>query len=55
MQANGGELPFTDKSDSEVIREELGLSKNAFKRAVGRLLKAGEIEIREKSIAIRKK
>lgn len=55
MKADGGELPFTDKSDPEIIREELGLSKNAFKRAVGRLLKAGEIEIREKSIAIRKK
>lgn len=55
MQANGGELLFTDKSDPELIREELGLSKNAFKRAVGRLLKAGEIEIKEKSIAIKQK
>lgn len=53
MKANGGELPFTDKSDPDLIREELGLSKNAFKRAVGRLLKAGQIEIKEKSIAIK--
>mgnify|MGYP002517672068 CR=1 FL=1 len=28
----------------------MGLSKNAFKRAVGRLLKEGRIEITEKSI-----
>lgn len=41
-----GVLPFTDKADPERIREEVSLSKNAFKRAVGRLLKAGRIEIR---------
>ena len=40
-----GELPFTDKADAELIKRETGMSKNAFKRAVGRLLKAGEIEI----------
>lgn len=31
------------------------MSKNAFKRAVGRLLKEGRIEICEKSIEIRKR
>lgn len=40
-----GELPFTDKADPEVIRRELGMSKAAFKRAVGRLLKQGRIVI----------
>lgn len=40
-----GVLPFTDKAKPEVIERELGLSKNAFKRAVGRLLKEGKIEI----------
>lgn len=53
MEKNGGKLPFTDKADAEVIREEFGLSKNAFKRAVGRLLKEGKIIIREKTIEIR--
>lgn len=48
-----GELPFNDKADPEIIKRELGLSKNAFKRAVGKLLKEGKIEIREKTIAIR--
>ena len=47
------EESFTDKADPDRIREEFGFSKNAFKRAVGRLLKEGKIEIREKSIAIR--
>ncbi|MGN1167729.1 MAG: S1 RNA-binding domain-containing protein, partial [Lachnospiraceae bacterium] len=36
MKENGGKLPFTDKSDAELIKEKLGISKNAFKRAVGR-------------------
>ena len=50
-----GILPFTDKADPEVIKREFGLSKNAFKRAVGRLLKEEKIEITEKSIVVRKK
>ena len=36
-----GVLPFTDKASPEIIEREMGLSKNAFKRAVGRLLKEG--------------
>ena len=53
MERYHGELPFTDKADPERIQKEFGFSKNAFKRAVGRLLKEGKIEIREKSIVIR--
>lgn len=45
-----GVLPFTDKASPEVIKREMGLSKNAFKRAVGHLLKAGRIEITERAI-----
>lgn len=48
----GGALPFTDKADPELIKKEFNLSKNAFKRAVGRLLKEGKIKIGEKSIEI---
>ena len=46
----GGKLPFTDKSDSDLIRLETGLSKNAFKRAVGHLLKEGRVQINTDSI-----
>ena len=45
-----GVLPFTDKASPEVIQREFSLSKNAFKRAVGHLLKEGRIELTEKSI-----
>lgn len=47
-----GVLPFTDKADKDIILKEFGLSKNAFKRAVGRLLKEGKIKITEKTIEI---
>ena len=55
MEEYGGRLPFTDKADPEKIKKEFGMSKNAFKRAIGRLLKEGQIEICEKSIEIRKR
>lgn len=45
-----GSLPFSDKASPEVIKYETGMSKNEFKRAVGRLLKEGKIEIGEKII-----
>ena len=50
IKENGGSLPFTDKADPELIKRELGLSKNAFKRAVERLLKEQKIQITEKTI-----
>lgn len=55
MEMSGGKLPFTDKSDAELIKKEFGLSKNAFKRAVGRLLKEQKIQISEKGIEILEK
>lgn len=45
-----GALPFSDKASPEVIKREMQMSKNEFKRAVGHLLKSGKIEITEKSI-----
>lgn len=45
-----GILPFNDKVSPEIIKREFNLSKNAFKRAVGNLLKNGRIEITDKSI-----
>lgn len=54
MDRQGGFLPFTDKASPERIKEETGMSKNEFKRAVGRLLKEHKIEIKEYSIQKRK-
>lgn len=52
IESYDGVLPFTDKADPEVIKRELGLSKAAFKRAVGRLLKENKIIITEKTIKL---
>lgn len=45
-----GVLPFGEKATPEVIKRETGLSKAAFKRAVGRLYKEHKIVIGEHSI-----
>lgn len=50
LQENKGVLPFTDKASPELIREQMDMSKNEFKRAVGNLLKAGKLEITHKDI-----
>lgn len=49
----GGHLPFNDKAAPMIIEREFGLSKNAFKRAVGRLLKAGKIVISDSGIDLK--
>ena len=45
-----GVLPFNDKASPETIKREFNMSKNEFKRAVGRLYKERRIEITDKSI-----
>lgn len=52
--AEGGYLPYHDKSDPEDIKREFNLSKNAFKRAVGRLLKEGSITLEENGMKLNK-
>ncbi|WP_425446467.1 CvfB family protein [Dethiothermospora halolimnae] len=51
---NGGELPLNDNSSPDKIRKELRMSKSAFKRAVGRLLKRRVIEFTRKGIRLKK-
>lgn len=45
LDSYDGVLPFTEKASPEVIERELSMSKAAFKRAIGRLLKNKKIEI----------
>ncbi len=53
LESYGGVLPFSDKASPEVIRCETGMSKNAFKRAVGNLLKSGRIVIKPDAICLK--
>lgn len=45
IESYSGVLPFTEKASPEVIARETGLSKNAFKRALGRLYKERRVDI----------
>lgn len=53
IESFDGVLPFNDKANPEVIKREMQMSKNEFKKAVGHLLKSGKIEITEKSIRLK--
>ena len=53
IQSYDGVLPFNDKADPDTIKAEFGMSKAAFKRAVGRLLKENRVKIFPDSIRIR--
>jgi predicted RNA-binding protein (virulence factor B family) len=48
----GGRLELCDQSDPALIRQTLGLSKKAFKRAVGVLYRERRIRIEEASITL---
>ena len=54
LRKRGGAYPFTDKADADLIRQETGLSKNAFKRAVGKLLREEIVEITDTQIRLTK-
>ncbi len=43
----GGKMPYTDKSRPEEIMTRFGMSKAAFKRALGRLMKEGKVYQKE--------
>lgn len=47
LKENGGILPVTEKSSPEDIKEATGMSKNEFKRAVGRLYKERRVLIED--------
>lgn len=52
IEKRGGALPFNDKASPEQIKETFHMSKNAFKRGVGRLLKEGKIRLEDDGITI---
>ncbi len=52
LQANGGQLPLTDKSPPETIYATFGVSKKAFKQAVGALYKQRLISLHSTGISL---
>ena len=55
LEEFAGVLPFDDKVSPEIIKREFGLSKAAFKRAVGHLLKDKKIAIRDRRIYLERR
>ncbi|SIR06741.1 hypothetical protein SAMN05421840_10845 [Shewanella morhuae] len=45
LKQAGGFLPLTDKTDAEIIYDQLGMSKKAFKKAIGGLFKSSRLSI----------
>lgn len=37
----GGGMPYSDQTDADIIKQKFGISKGAFKRAVGKLMREG--------------
>ncbi|HPK09743.1 MAG TPA: S1-like domain-containing RNA-binding protein [Saprospiraceae bacterium] len=50
LESNRGFLPLNDHSDPELIKRTVGLSKKAFKRAIGHLYKERKIRIESEGI-----
>lgn len=52
MKFNNGILQLNDNSSPEKIKDKLNMSKRAFKRAVGRLIKEGAVKITDEGMEI---
>ncbi len=52
LKGAGGFLPFNDKSSPEEIYAEFGMSKKAFKQALGALYKTRKVEIEEDGVRL---
>lgn len=50
LNDNEGCLPYGDKTDPDIIKDELNMSKRAFKRAIGKLLKEKKVKIHDSKI-----
>ena len=50
LKANKGFLPFTDNSSAEEIHREFGISKKAFKKALGALYKQRKVKIQDDGV-----
>ncbi len=52
LEAAGGFLPLHDKSDPQEIKNQLGMSKKSFKKAIGTLYKDKQIVIKDDGIEL---
>ena len=43
LQSRNGRMPYCDDTPAEIIKSKFGISKAAFKRALGKLMKEGRV------------
>lgn len=55
LKLHGGFLPLTDKSDPELIKKHLNMSKKSFKRALGSLYKQRQVDLLDNGVRLKKK
>ncbi len=53
IKDSGGFLPLHDKSDPEIIKEKLGMSKKLFKKTAGTLYREGRITIEQNGLRLK--
>lgn len=54
LNDNSGFIPLTDKSDPEIIKSDLQMSKKSFKKAIGSLYKQHIVDLKEDGIYLTK-
>ncbi len=47
LYSRNGKMPYSDATSPEIIKERFHISKSAFKRALGSLIRTGYVEERE--------
>ncbi len=52
LESNGGTMTLNDKSHPDLIRDELGMSKKSFKKALGNLYKSRKIKISDAGVEL---
>ncbi len=52
LELNGGTMTLNDKSHPDLIRDELGMSKKSFKKALGNLYKSRKIKISDAGVEL---
>jgi predicted RNA-binding protein (virulence factor B family) len=52
LKAAGGFIALHDKSDPDTIKNEMGMSKKSFKKAIGTLYKDKQIVLKEDGIEL---
>ncbi len=54
IEKQGGYLGLNDNSDPDDIRKQMSMSKKAFKKGLGRLLREEKVEIKEDGVSLKK-